>query len=122
MALVMFSCRATGPFIMFEETAKRVFKIIGIEWKDQGAIPADDLPKVLERLNEAEKADKARQAEIEAEKQRMLREATYDEEFKLREKWESERDVVNLYQRLEPLQNMIRRAIRHDEAVMWGRP
>ena len=122
MALVMFSCRATGPFIMFEETAKRVFKIIGIEWKDQGAIPADDLPEVLERLNEAEKADKARRAEIEAEKQRMLREATYDEEFKLREKWESEREVVNLYQRLEPLQNMIRRAIRHDEAVMWGRP
>ena len=122
MALVMFSCRATGPFIMFEETAKRVFKIIGIEWKDLGAIPADDLPEVLERLNEAEKADKARLAEIEAEKQRMLREATYDEEFKLREKWESEREVVNLYQRLEPLQNMIRRAIRHDEAVMWGRP
>ena len=122
MALVMFSCRATGPFIMFEETAKRVFKIIGIEWKDQGAIPADDLPEVLERLNEAEKADKARLAEIEAEKQRRLREATYDEEFKLREKWESEREVVNLYQRLEPLQNMIRRAIRHDEAVMWGRP
>ena len=122
MALVMFSCRATGSFIMFEETAKRVFKIIGIEWKDQGAIPADDLPEVLERLNEAEKADKARLAEIEAEKQRMLREATYDEEFKLREKWESEREVVNLYQRLEPLQNMIRRAIRHDEAVMWGRP
>ena len=61
-------------------------------------------------------------AEIEAEKQRMLREASYDEEFKLREKWEAERDVVNLYQRLEPLQSMIRRAIRHDEAVMWGRP
>ena len=52
----------------------------------------------------------------------MLREASYDEEFKLREKWEAERDVVNLYQRLEPLQSMIRRAIRHDEAVMWGRP
>ena len=33
MALVLFSCRATGPFIMFEETAKQIFKIIGIEWK-----------------------------------------------------------------------------------------
>ena len=122
MALVMFSCRATAPFIMFEETAKRVFKIIGIEWKEQGAIAADELPALLERLDEAERADKARLAEIEAEKQRMLREASYDEEFKLREKWEAERDVVNLYQRLEPLQSMIRRAIRHDEAVMWGRP
>ena len=122
MALVLFSCRATGPFIMFEETAKQIFKIIGIEWKEQGAIPAEDIPETLRILEEAAKANKARLAEIEAEKRRLLREASYDEEFRLREKWESEKEVVNLYQRIEPLLNMMRRAIRHNESVMWGRP
>lgn len=122
MALVLFSCRATGPFIMFEETAKQIFKIIGIEWKEQGAIPAEDIPETLRILEEAGKANKARLAEIEAEKRRLLREASYDEEFRLREKWESEKEVVNLYQRIEPLLNMMRRAIRHNESVMWGRP
>ena len=122
MALVLFSCRATGPFIMFEETAKQIFKIIGIEWKEQGAIPAEDIPETLRILGEAGKANKARLAEIEAEKRRLLREASYDEEFRLREKWESEKEVVNLYQRIEPLLNMMRRAIRHNESVMWGRP
>ena len=122
MALVLFSCRATGPFIMFEETAKQIFKISGIEWKEQGAIPAEDIPETLRILEEAGKANKARLAEIEAEKRRLLREASYDEEFRLREKWESEKEVVNLYQRIEPLLNMMRRAIRHDEPVMWGRP
>lgn len=122
MALVLFSCRATGPFIMFEETAKQIFKISGIEWKEQGAIPAEDIPETLRILEEAAKANKARLAEIEAEKRRLLREASYDEEFRLREKWESEKEVVNLYQRIEPLLNMMRRAIRHDEPVMWGRP
>ena len=122
MALVLFSCRATGPFIMFEETAKQIFKISGIEWKEQGAIPAEDIPETLRILEEAGKANKARLAEIEAEKRRLLREASYDEEFRLREKWESESEVVNLYQRSEPLLNMMRRAIRHNESVMWGRP
>lgn len=122
MALVLFSCRATGPFIMFEETAKQIFKISGIEWKEQGAIPAEDIPETLRILEEAAKANKARLAEIEAEKRRLLREASYDEEFRLREKWESEKEVVNLYQRIEPLLNMMRRAIRHNESVMWGRP
>lgn len=122
MALVLFSCRATGPFIMFEETAKQIFKISGIEWKEQGAIPAEDIPETLRILEEAAKANKARLVEIEAEKRRLLREASYDEEFRLREKWESEKEVVNLYQRIEPLLNMMRRAIRHDEPVMWGRP
>ena len=122
MALVLFSCRATGPFIMFEETAKQIFKISGIEWKEQGAIPAEDIPETLRILEEAGKANKARLAEIEAEKRRLLREASYDEEFRLREKWESEKEVVNLYQRIEPLLNMMRRAIRHNESVMWGRP
>ena len=122
MALVLFSCRATGPFIMFEETAKQIFKISGIEWKEQGAIPAEDIPETLRILEEAAKANKARLAEIEAEKRRLLREASYDEEFRLREKWESEKEVVNLYQRIEPLLNMMRRAIRPDEPVMWRRP
>ena len=47
MSLVLFSCRATGPFIMFEETARRVFKVLGRPWTETGAFSCDELPEIL---------------------------------------------------------------------------
>ncbi len=121
MALVMFSCRATGPFIMFEETAKEVFSVIGEQWKSEGAIPAEDLPAVLAKLDEAEKRDKKRAAEREKQlrESELLMNAYEDEEREWKKK---EEQRVNFYQRIVPLQNMIRRAIKRDEAIVWGRP
>lgn len=123
MALVLFSCRATGPFIMFEETARRVFKVIHQPWMEEGAFPVEDLPTILEILNEESRKDKARLAEIEAAREKKLREATYDEELKMLEEEKKQgTEKINFFQRIVPLQDMIRRAIKHGDPVMWGRP
>lgn len=123
MALVLFSCRETGPFLMFEETAKQIFKTIGRQWTDRGAFAADELEAVLAALDEAERKDKERIAAIQAEREKKLRECTYDEELNMREeekdKAKEERERINFYQRIVPLQNMIRRAIKKEEPIMW---
>ena len=92
MSLVLFSCRATGPFIMFEETARRVFKVLGRPWTETGAFSCDELPEILRILDEEARKDKERLAQIEAERERKLRESTYDEELHMREEEKEESD------------------------------
>lgn len=117
MSLIQFSSVATGPFILFRETAERIFKSINEPFRDEGAFAAEDLPDVLARLDAAAAEDKAKAAALEAERERRLREGTYDDEIRAREA--DREDAVRLYQRIVPLQEMIRRAIRHDKPVMW---
>lgn len=126
MSLIQFSSVATGPFILFRETAERIFKSINEPFRDEGAFAAEDLPDVLARLDAAAAEDKAKAAALEAERERRLREGTYDDEIRAREadREEEEKnrhreDAVRLYQRIVPLQEMIRRAIQHDKPVMW---
>ena len=123
MALLLFSCRATGPFIMFEETARRIFEVIDQPWMEEGAFPVEDLPQILSLLEAASQQDKEHLAEIRAAREKKLREATYDEELKMLEE-EKKRgaEKVHFYQRIAPLQDMIRRAIKHGDPVVWGRP
>lgn len=123
MALLLFSCRATGPFIMFEETARRIFEVIDQPWVEEGAFPVEDLPQILSLLEAASQQDKEHLAEIRAAREKKLREATYDEELKMLEE-EKKRgaEKVHFYQRIAPLQDMIRRAIKHGDPVVWGRP
>ena len=126
MSLVLFSCRATGPFIMFEETAKQVFKVLGRQWTETGAFSCDELPEILRILDEEVRKDKEHLAQIEAERERKFRESTYDEELRMREEEREEKrntvEKINFFQRVVPLQMMIKRAIKHGDAIMWGRP
>lgn len=128
MALVMFSCRATGPFIMFRETAERIFKEIGMPFVETGAIPSEDLPDVSKRLEEAEARARALVKAREEMEEKRLRGLSYDEERRRIEDGEAaedekkDRETIHLYQRTAPLKDMIKRAIRHDEAIMWGKP
>lgn len=126
MGLMEFSCVATGPFIVFRETAERIFKAIGEPFFPEGGFAAEDLPDVLERLSAAAEADRRREAELKAERERRLREGSYEDEIRLleQEREDEERkrhreDAVRLYQRMVPFQEMIRRAIRHDKPIMW---
>ena len=127
MALIQFSCIATGPFITFKETAERIFEALEEPFHEQGAFAAEDLPEILEKLDEAAAADKKKEQELEAEREKRLRTGSYDAELRAleAEKEQAEKnkhreDAVRLYQRMAPLQDMIRRAIRHKKAVMWG--
>ena len=124
MALVMFSCRATGPFIMFQESVERIFEIIGRPFVPEGAFAADELPEILEKIEESMRRDKAAEAAEEHAREEANRTSAYDpvrEELEVEEA-KKRRERVRLYQRLVPLAEMLRRAIRHDEPVMWGRP
>lgn len=122
MALIMFSCRATGPFIIFEETLQQIFKEIGEPWHDQGAWDKEMLPNVLERLDEAYRLDREKFLRQQAERDEELRRATFDEEERIEEdeRIKARKDAVHLFQRMQPLRDMIARALRHDETVMWG--
>lgn len=128
MALVMFSCRATGPFLMFRETAERIFAEIGRSLPEEGAIAPEELPEMLRLLEEAEAKSREVVRAQEEEIERKRRTFTYDEELRWREdggEAEDERrsrEMIHFYQRVVPLKDMIKRAIKHDESIMWGRP
>ena len=126
MALVQFSCVATGPFIAFKETVERIFKAINEPFHDKGGFMAEDLPDVLRRLDEAAAADKAKAAKLEEEREKRQREASYEKEIRMleaeredEEKKKNREDSIRLYQRMVPLQDMIRRAIKHKKPIMW---
>ena len=113
MALIQFSCIATGPFITFKETAERIFEALGEPFHEHGAFAAA--------------ADRKLEQEIEIEREKRLRTGSYDAELRALEAEKEQADKtkhrensVRLYQRIAPLQDMIRRAIKHQKAVMWG--
>ena len=125
MALIQFSSVAAGPFIMFKETAEEIFKTISEPFPPRGAWGTDDLKEVLRRLDEAQARDKAeaqaREAELEAMKRASFTgdSATLQGEEELAKLIKENEARINFYQRVVPLQNMIRRAIKHDKPVMW---
>ncbi len=125
MALIQFSSVAAGPFIMFKETAEEIFKTISEPFPPRGAWGTDDLKEVLRRLDEAQARDKAeaqaREAELEAMKRASFTgdSATLQREEELAKLIKENEARINFYQRVVPLQNMIRRAIKHDKPVMW---
>lgn len=125
MALIMFSCRATGPFIIFEDVVRKIFKEIEEPWRNEGAWSAEELPDVLRRLDEVFERDREllfRQSEAQRESER--RTASFEEEERMNEedRQNARKEIVQLFQRMQPLRSMIERAIRHDEPVMWGKP
>ena len=125
MALIQFSSVAAGPFIMFKETTEEIFKTISEPFPPRGAWGTDDLKEVLRRLDEAQARDKAeaqaREAELEAMKRASFTgdSATLQREEELAKLIKENEARINFYQRVVPLQNMIRRAIKHDKPVMW---
>ncbi len=105
---------------MFEEHAKKIFEVIGERWTSEGAIVADELPDILEKLDAAKERDK----------ELYNQQTSYDHELRLREEAQDDqereevkrrRDAVNFYQRIVPLRSMIVSAIKKDEPIMWGR-
>ena len=125
MPLVQFSSVAAGPFIMFKETAEEIFETISEPFSLRGAWGADDLEVVLRKLDEAEARDKAEAKAREQELESMRRASfTCDPEMLKREEElnkliKEDEARVNFYQRVVPLQSMIRRAIKHNKPVMW---
>ena len=95
--LIRFSTK-TGPDIsMFERDALQMLKLMGRSGKIPGAIKDEDVDSALEKLQSALKAQSADHAE---------------------EKGDEEKGI-GLSTRAWPLMEMLRRAIKNDETVMW---
>lgn len=124
MALIMFSCRATGPFIIFEDVVRKIFKEIEEPWRNEGAWSAEELPEVLRRLDEVFERDRELFRQSEAQRESERRTASFEGEERMNEedRQNARKEIVQLFQRMQPLRSMIERAIRHDEPVMWGKP
>ena len=110
---------------MFEETARRVFKVLGRPWTETGAFSCDELPEILRILDEEARKDKERLAQIEAERERKLRESTYDEELRMRERRRRRRGTpsrrsISFSASCSPVDDQARHQARR--RIMWGRP
>ncbi len=124
MPLIQFRCLSTGPFLMFEETAKDIFKILGERFVERGAWAPEFLPDLLEKLETAKAHDKQEAAQRRDLIDKALRGCSYNEEEREKEKAlleakAAEEARVNLYQRVVPLEDMMRRAIKHGKGIMW---
>ena len=124
MALVQFTSVAGAPFIMFEESAKKVFSEIGETWTPEGGFPPEDLDGVLARREEARERDKERHRRDKEALEKKVRECSYEELDRLKDEQVEEKfdKRVNLFQLVEPLIRLVERARDKGEAVTWGRP
>ena len=110
MALVVFRSKAAGEIYMFEETAHRMFDIIGKEHTPRGVITAEQIPDALAKLVAAVEAEKSAQAESSRER---------DEAERRGEPQAAERPIT-LGQRAYPLIEMLRAAAKRKVDVTWG--
>ncbi len=109
--LITFSSGSSADVIMFGDSAKTLLTLIGKDGNDtQGIVTVEQLPQAIARLRAAIEEDRARQA--------AQGEPDGDA---AREKGETGMAApVGLAQRAWPLLDMLERAQRAGEPVIWG--
>jgi len=110
MALVVFRSKAAGEIFMFEESARRIFEIIGRQESPRGVITAEQVPEALRRLVDAVEEEKAqlKAAREDAELQDKQGDGTVQPR------------PITLGQRAFPLVEMLREAQKKKVDVTWG--
>lgn len=124
MALIMFRSSAAAPFIMFEETAQEIFKKIGQTWTPEGGFSADQLSEIIKALDRVILKEKEAEKQAREAEELKIKQSTYDEELRYQEEksLQSISSKIYLYQRIQPLREMMSRALHHQKPVMWGKP
>lgn len=105
--LYKFKSKAAGDVIMTQPVGDRVLKAMGREPQPQGIFLANDLPALMQTLEQA----------IESEEQARER---LEAEAKARGDTPPPREAVSLRQRAWPLIEMMRRAQQADKEIVWG--
>lgn len=110
MALVVFRSKAAGEIFMFEETARRIFEILGRAEAPRGVITAEQVPEALQKLVDAVEEEKAhlKAAREDAELQDKQGDGTVQPQ------------PITLGQRAFPLVEMLREAQKKMVDVTWG--
>ena len=110
MALVVFRSKAAGEIFMFEESARRIFEIIGRQESPRGVITAEQVPEALRRLVDAVEEEKA-----------QLKAARDDAELHDKQgDGTVQPRPITLGQRAFPLVEMLREAQKKKVDVTWG--
>jgi hypothetical protein len=112
MALVVFRSKAAGEIFMFEETARRIFEIIGKAAAPRGVITAEQVPEALARLTAAVEEEKAALKAAQARAEEAERRGEDDAGAGER--------AITLAQRAYPLIEMLRAAQKKKVEVTWG--
>lgn len=119
MALVTFQCKSCAPFMMFSDSASEIFKILDIQLTSSGVLRNDKLPEILEKIEAAYRESKARVEEITTSMERDISSSRMQKAEELSCDLEVFQSRVHLFQRLFPLQEMMRRAIKHGDHILW---
>jgi hypothetical protein len=108
-----FKCKATADLLMLKPHAERALKAWGRDPSAQGIVEVDDMPTVLQRLQEAVDDDARRRAQA-------AEGGVAAEGAAAREASASKADDLPLRQRWWPLMEMIRQAHAAREPIVWG--
>lgn len=119
MALVTFQCKSCAPFLMFADSASEIFKILGVQFTTSGVFRNDQLPEILKKIDSTYNESKARVEEITTMLEKEISSSRIQKAEELSCDLEMFRNRVHLFQRLFPLQEMMRRAIKHGDHVIW---
>lgn len=122
MALLEFRSKAAGGFFLLPATFQEICKVLGRSFSQSGSWTVDELPQILETLEQ----EVAREKKMLATEEATLREKeacgrgypTEGEEQRRRQR----EDFVSFGMRTVPLREMLRAAIAKRVPVMWGIP
>lgn len=104
--LYKFKSRAAADLVMLETVGRRLQELLGREPADKGIFEANDLPVLMQRLEQAIEQEEAmlEEAEREAKAQGQT----------------IRRPEVSLRQRLWPMREMMRRSHAEGQPIVWG--
>ena len=102
--MITFSTHSHADISMFDAHAKELLSMMGHSGRIPGALLAEDLPEVLERLRQ--RLENARLQEQEGHK-------GTDEDT------DKEDERVSMGRRAWPLVQLLQAAVDHDDDVMW---
>lgn len=116
MGLVAFRSRAAGELFMFDETARRIFEILGKPATSRGVLTPAELPAAIDRLQAAVAAERERLQAAEAERRNAERAGDPGDPAAEA----AAARAITLGQRAFPLIEMLRAADRRRVEVTWG--
>ncbi len=126
MSLLEFRSKAAAGFYMMPDTFRSACRVMGREYAEQGCLLPEDLPALIEKLTEEMAREKALLAEQQAKKAQREREKrgflSYEEEDAQAEEEKKALERVPMSVRFFPLLEMMQKAQKKHQNVMWGVP
>jgi hypothetical protein len=104
--LITFKSRASGDVIMFENSGREMLRLLGKGFDDnKGIVTVDQLPGAITSLKKFVEDDKAKNAK------------PLDNEM---ETASDSDDSVHLFQRAQPILELLERSLKDKAPVIWG--